>query len=164
MSNVWIADYVKSRLRQPIFTGLWIWVRTSGRASKLWSSVQLLRAASWLSQGDTADFQFFLEILGASAQQYSVGGFFNIMIPCLSNFNAGTRDLVLALVATQRSLLAPRGSSHSSANIHALERFNKALKHLPQRSATTPSEVLQASCILLSMLVQSATRSKSCCN
>lgn len=101
------------------------------------------------SQRDIADMQFFMGILGAGVRYYSVSGFFNIVVPSLSTTNDGIRNLVLGLASTHRSMLAPKGLDRRSANVQALERFNKAINHLSTQASIIPSEVVQASCILL---------------
>lgn len=113
---------------------------------------------------EVADLQFFMEILGASVREYSDSGFFNIVVPCLANFDIGIRNLVLAVACTHRNILSPKEVNGLSAHIKALERCNKAIDILSRRSTTTPPEALQTSCILLTCWYMLRLDSKAAAN
>lgn len=101
------------------------------------------------AQEDVVDLHFFIEILGNSIRNFSDGGFFNIVVPCLSEFDFGIRNLVLAISSTYRNILAPKEIDRRVAYIQALKRYNKAIKSLSKRPALASPEVLQTSCVLL---------------
>lgn len=113
---------------------------------------------------EVVDLQFFMEVLGASLRAYSEDGFFNIVVPCLANFDVGIRNLVLAVACTHRNILSPKEVEGEAPEIKALKRCNKAVDFLTKSSAFTPSEALQASCILLTCWYMLRLDSKGAAN
>lgn len=83
-------------------------------------------------------------------KHYSDSAFFNIVVPCLTDFDDGIRSLVLAVAATHREVLNQDPTSPSDTdNVKALERCNKGIRCLAKQPATISPEVLQTSSILL---------------
>ncbi|KAK5064898.1 hypothetical protein LTR84_000732 [Exophiala bonariae] len=117
----------------------------------------------WDSE-EVVDLQFFIEVLGTSVRSYSDGGFFNIVVPCLANFDVGIRNLVLAVACTHRNILSPKQMDPAASKIKALKRCNSAVDLLAKSSDVTPSEALQASCILLACWYMLRLDSKGAAN
>ena len=97
------------------------------------------------NQEDVLDLQFFCQVLGGDVKNLSDGSFFNVVVPCLAESDAGIQNLILATSSAYRNLL----SQDQNMEIRALQKCNKAVKILSTGSAIP--EISLTTCLMTMM-------------